>query len=85
MSTWCGHQPQGTIMAIVYDEETIRRVKALVREMPGDSQGQIDYTKSEVLALLEEYGQDADSWASDVGYGYCDDCDGERFRDESRD
>ena len=72
-------------MPIVYDEETLRQVKVIVRNLPSDYDNEIDPVRQEILTLLDEYGQDADDWANAVGYGYCEDCDGERFRDESRD
>jgi len=39
----------------------------------------------EIENILREDGMDADDWAIEAGYGFCDYCSGEMFRDESRD
>lgn len=73
-------------MPVVCDDETIRQMKVLIADLKDTTYDALDREALGALEnLLDEYGQDADDWASDSGYGYCDSCDGERFRDESRD
>jgi len=66
---------------LVFDEVTIDYVVDMLKDLIGYD------NKDEVMVIIKTLyseSMDADDWAVDSGYGYCDDCDGERFLDESR-